>query len=282
MPVLGADMDAGTIVEWRVKPGDTVHRGDIVAVVDTDKSTIEVEVFEDGVVDALLVEPGVEVDVGTPLAHLRALGRAEPAAGRTEPAVAVACDRRVRGTAGGLRPDRPLRRAGVRASIADGPSRRGPQRRRPRPDPGIGARRGGARGRPGGRSRHERGATAGDATAGTASRRHAARRGRPHGPIGSRDPPLLPGHHDRPARRVGVVGRPERRPCRDRTRAARSRAVPRRRPCRRRDSGDERHVDRRRLPPVGRGAPRRRDPRCAAVAWWRRPSPTPISSTSTR
>ena len=74
MPSLGADMDVGTIVEWRVRPGDTVHRGDIVAVVDTEKSTIEVEVFEDGIVDDLLVEPGVEVPVGTVLARLSPLG----------------------------------------------------------------------------------------------------------------------------------------------------------------------------------------------------------------
>ncbi|HEX6568740.1 MAG TPA: biotin/lipoyl-containing protein, partial [Acidimicrobiales bacterium] len=70
MPSLGADMDAGTVLEWRVRPGDTVHRGDIVAVVDTEKSTIEVEVFEDGVVAELLVEPGTEVPVGTPLARI--------------------------------------------------------------------------------------------------------------------------------------------------------------------------------------------------------------------
>jgi pyruvate dehydrogenase E2 component (dihydrolipoamide acetyltransferase) len=70
MPSLGADMDAGTILEWRVKPGDEVHRGDIVAVVDTEKSDIEVEVFEDGVVEELLVEPGREVAVGTPLARI--------------------------------------------------------------------------------------------------------------------------------------------------------------------------------------------------------------------
>lgn len=72
MPVLGADMEVGTIVEWRVTPGDVVHRGDIVAVVDTDKSTIEVEVFEDATVEEILVPPGVEVPVGTPLARLRA------------------------------------------------------------------------------------------------------------------------------------------------------------------------------------------------------------------
>lgn len=78
MPSLGADMDSGTIVEWRVRPGDTVHRGDVVAVVDTDKADIDVEVFEDGVVDALLVEPGVEVAVGTPLARVTVTGEPAP------------------------------------------------------------------------------------------------------------------------------------------------------------------------------------------------------------
>ena len=68
MPSLGADMDSGTVVEWRVAPGDHVQRGDIVAVVDTDKSTVDVEVFESGVVQELLVPVGVEVEVGTPLA----------------------------------------------------------------------------------------------------------------------------------------------------------------------------------------------------------------------
>jgi pyruvate dehydrogenase E2 component (dihydrolipoamide acetyltransferase) len=70
MPSLGADMDRGTIVEWRVQPGDTVHRGDIVAVVDTDKSDIDVEIFEDGVIEELLVEPGQAVPVGTVLARV--------------------------------------------------------------------------------------------------------------------------------------------------------------------------------------------------------------------
>ena len=74
MPSLGADMEAGTVLEWRVQPGDEVHRGDIIAVVDTEKSTIEVEVFEDGVVEELLVEPGTEAPVGAPLARLRPSG----------------------------------------------------------------------------------------------------------------------------------------------------------------------------------------------------------------
>ena len=64
MPSLGADMTEGTLLEWFVHPGDTVHRGDIVAVVDTSKSAIDIEVFEDGVVEQLLVEPGTTIDVG--------------------------------------------------------------------------------------------------------------------------------------------------------------------------------------------------------------------------
>jgi pyruvate dehydrogenase E2 component (dihydrolipoamide acetyltransferase) len=70
MPSLGADMDSGTLSEWRVAPGDRVSKGDIVAVVETEKSDVEVEVFEAGVVAELLVEPGTEVAVGTPLARI--------------------------------------------------------------------------------------------------------------------------------------------------------------------------------------------------------------------
>lgn len=78
MPSLGADMDEGTLLEWMVQPGDHVHRGDVVAVVDTAKSAIDVEVFESGVVAELLVEPGTVVPVGTPLARIAAEGKQEP------------------------------------------------------------------------------------------------------------------------------------------------------------------------------------------------------------
>ena len=80
MPSLGADMDTGTITEWLVHAGDTVHRGDIVAVVDTDKADVEVEIFEDGVVEELLVAEGTEVAVGTPLARIGAGSGRLPAA----------------------------------------------------------------------------------------------------------------------------------------------------------------------------------------------------------
>ncbi|KUL22189.1 dihydrolipoamide acetyltransferase family protein [Streptomyces regalis] len=68
MPSLGADMDEGTLLEWLVGPGDLVHKGDPVAVVETAKSTIEVECFETGTLTELLVAPGTTVPVGTPLA----------------------------------------------------------------------------------------------------------------------------------------------------------------------------------------------------------------------
>ena len=74
MPSLGADMEFGTLQEWLVRPGDHVERGDLMAVVDTDKAAVEVETFEGGVVDSLLVEPGQRVPVGTPLATLAPVG----------------------------------------------------------------------------------------------------------------------------------------------------------------------------------------------------------------
>ena len=84
MPSLGADMESGTLIEWLVKVGDRVHRGDIVAVVETDKGAIEIEIFEDAVVAELLVQPDTEVAIGTPLARLDRVG--EPAAPRAAPA----------------------------------------------------------------------------------------------------------------------------------------------------------------------------------------------------
>jgi pyruvate dehydrogenase E2 component (dihydrolipoamide acetyltransferase) len=74
MPSLGADMDAGTLVEWHISPGDTVKRGQVVAVVETQKGAIEVEIWEDGVIDRLVVQPGAKVPVGAVLAELRGTG----------------------------------------------------------------------------------------------------------------------------------------------------------------------------------------------------------------
>ncbi len=85
MPSLGADMESGTLLEWLVAPGDEVHRGQVVAVVDTAKSAIDVESWHDGVVERLLVEPGTTVDVGTPLAEFGAVGESISAAPQAIP-----------------------------------------------------------------------------------------------------------------------------------------------------------------------------------------------------
>src|SRR5665647_2531447 len=74
MPSLGADMEAGTLVEWLVKPGDRVKRGDVVAVVETQKGAIEIETFQSGQIEQFLVALNSKVPVGTPLARIRSEG----------------------------------------------------------------------------------------------------------------------------------------------------------------------------------------------------------------
>ena len=79
MPALGADMDEGTLNEWMVQPGDTVNRGQIVAVVETTKAAVEIECWHDGVIGELLVPIGQTVAVGTALATILEPGeKAEP------------------------------------------------------------------------------------------------------------------------------------------------------------------------------------------------------------
>ena len=89
MPSLGADMDAGTLVEWLKQPGDSVKRGDIVAVVETQKGAIEIEIFEAGTIERLLIEPGTLVPVGTPMAVLSGAGAVIAAPSPTVPPPAV-------------------------------------------------------------------------------------------------------------------------------------------------------------------------------------------------
>ncbi|WP_295317092.1 dihydrolipoamide acetyltransferase family protein [Roseobacter sp.] len=77
MPSLGADMEAGTMVEQLVAAGDTVRRGDVIAAVETQKGVIEIEVFENGILAEWLVHPGDTVPVGTPLAVIHDAGGQE-------------------------------------------------------------------------------------------------------------------------------------------------------------------------------------------------------------
>ncbi|PWI17950.1 dehydrogenase [Streptomyces sp. Act143] len=89
MPSLGADMDEGLLLEWLVGPGDHVGKGDVVAVVETDKAAIEVECFESGTVGRLLVEPGTRVPVGTALAVIEEGAESVSGAGEAEQEVAA-------------------------------------------------------------------------------------------------------------------------------------------------------------------------------------------------
>ena len=84
MPSLGADMEAGKLVQWLVAPGDRVARGDVVAVVETQKGAIEVECFEPGEVAELVAEVGQTLPVGALLARIGLPGTDE--AGSLPPA----------------------------------------------------------------------------------------------------------------------------------------------------------------------------------------------------
>jgi pyruvate dehydrogenase E2 component (dihydrolipoamide acetyltransferase) len=88
MPSLGADMEGGTLVEWLKAPGEHISRGDIIAVVETVKGAIEIECFDDGVLERTLVEPGSAVAVGEVLARITGDGEVGPAV--SEPVAAQA------------------------------------------------------------------------------------------------------------------------------------------------------------------------------------------------
>ena len=70
LPSLGAEMDEGTLLEWKVKPGDAVRKGDVIAVVDTSKSAIDVEIWQQGTVYELTHAIHEKVPVGTVIARL--------------------------------------------------------------------------------------------------------------------------------------------------------------------------------------------------------------------
>jgi len=74
MPSLGADMESGKIVEWLVKPGSTVKKGDVIAVVETHKGAFEIDVFQEGTITELCAKEGEELPVGALLARITAPG----------------------------------------------------------------------------------------------------------------------------------------------------------------------------------------------------------------
>ncbi|MCC6981897.1 MAG: pyruvate dehydrogenase complex dihydrolipoamide acetyltransferase [Bauldia sp.] len=81
MPALSPTMEEGNLVKWHVKEGDKVKSGDVIAEIETDKATMEVEAVDEGRVGRLLVAEGTQgVKVNAPIAILVAEGEAAPAA----------------------------------------------------------------------------------------------------------------------------------------------------------------------------------------------------------
>lgn len=88
LPSLGADMESAKLVEWNVKQGDKFKRGDIIVAVETDKGIIDIEVFEDGIVDQILIaDPGTRVRVGAVMATYHTEGEAPSGTVHTAPIV---------------------------------------------------------------------------------------------------------------------------------------------------------------------------------------------------
>ncbi|MDB5465053.1 MAG: pyruvate dehydrogenase subunit beta [Phenylobacterium sp.] len=89
MPALSPTMEEGTLAKWHVKVGDKVKSGDVIAEIETDKATMEVEAVDEGTVEAILVPEGAEeVKVNTPIARLSGEAGAAPPA--PQPAAAPA------------------------------------------------------------------------------------------------------------------------------------------------------------------------------------------------
>jgi pyruvate dehydrogenase E2 component (dihydrolipoamide acetyltransferase) len=112
MPALGADMETGKVVQWRVAPGSRVKRGDIVAVVETHKGAIDVEIFLEGVIDGL-APLDTELPIGAVLAHVTTEG--EPAA--APPSATVAVPQAAAAFAARALPAPPLPPAGITAGV---------------------------------------------------------------------------------------------------------------------------------------------------------------------
>ncbi|MFZ2909091.1 MAG: biotin/lipoyl-containing protein, partial [Candidatus Desulfobacillus denitrificans] len=82
LPSLGADMDEGKLLEWKVSPGDTVKKGQVVAIVDTSKAAVDIEIWCEGTVFELLTEPDETIPVGTVMATLLEAGESAETAKR--------------------------------------------------------------------------------------------------------------------------------------------------------------------------------------------------------
>src|SRR5690554_1202826 len=104
MPALSPTMEEGNLAKWLKKEGDSVAPGDVIAEIETDKATMEVEAVDEGTIGKLLVDEGTQgVKVNTPIALLLSDGEsaddldkepATPAPAQSQPPAEVAADQR--------------------------------------------------------------------------------------------------------------------------------------------------------------------------------------------
>jgi pyruvate dehydrogenase E2 component (dihydrolipoamide acetyltransferase) len=86
MPALSPTMEEGNLAKWHVKVGDAIEPGQVIAEIETDKATMEVEAVDEGVIEELLVPEGAQgVKVNTPIARLKGDGEAKPEAQAPSP-----------------------------------------------------------------------------------------------------------------------------------------------------------------------------------------------------
>jgi len=129
MPSLGADMEEGTFLEWLVKPGERVSRGQVVCVVETQKGAVDVEIWESGIVDSLVAEPGQVIPVGSVMALIHSERETAKGAREAKKAIPKGADRE-KAKKGD---EAPRRRA---ASKAEGKERTATAEGAPTPDAG--------------------------------------------------------------------------------------------------------------------------------------------------
>jgi pyruvate dehydrogenase E2 component (dihydrolipoamide acetyltransferase) len=120
MPALSPTMEEGTLAKWHVKVGDTVKAGDVIAEIETDKATMEVEAVDEGVIEAILVEAGTEnVKVNAQIAKLAGEGESPaPPPVKEAPAKAAPAAEAPKAAPAPAAPAAPVQAAGETAAPA--------------------------------------------------------------------------------------------------------------------------------------------------------------------
>jgi pyruvate dehydrogenase E2 component (dihydrolipoamide acetyltransferase) len=122
LPSLGSDMDQAKFVEWNVKPGQSVKRGDIVCVVESEKGAIDVEIWTEGTIAKLLAKPDQALAVGQTIAILSLPGEdlTKVMAEESGPQTVVAPRPRISPAARRMAAEKGINLADLRSASPDG------------------------------------------------------------------------------------------------------------------------------------------------------------------